>query len=244
MRNSIDFGWGWLHWQNLKHEGERPSVPGIHARAFLSIYKKNRGTKFHVEWCLGRQADLCLAQMYVGGCENDLSFSFGIPFLFYLAFGVDALLPYKALPRDWHRTTGIAIHNWAIWVDIWNDDSWGGKHKPKWQDFCIHVDRLLFGPQRYGTRDMSTERIYVLMPERPYPATVRLFESTWSWPRLRRSRRMIRAEITPDQPITHPGKGENSWDCGEDATFSMTCPAATAQEAAAILARNILSERA
>jgi hypothetical protein len=55
--------------------------------------------------------------------------------------------------------------------------------------------------------------------------------------------RRIRAKITPDTPIPFPGKGENSWDCGEDATHSMTCNATNEQEAVAKLVASVLNDR-
>lgn len=81
------------------------------------------------------------------------------------------------------------------------------------------------------------------MPEHPYPATVRLFESTWKRPRWPFARRMVRAEIEVEGGIPHPGKGENSWDCDDDATYSLTCQARTAEDAVAKLVGSVLRDR-
>ena len=55
--------------------------------------------------------------------------------------------------------------------------------------------------------------------------------------------RVVRAEITPDTPIPHPGKGENSWDCGEDAIHSLTCQASTTHDAVGEIVKAVLRSR-
>jgi hypothetical protein len=66
---------------------------------------------------------------------------------------------------------------------------------------------------------------------RGYSATVRLFESIWcyEWFGFPR-RRIIHCEIEIPGGIPIPGKGENAWDCGEDAALSMTTPVNTIPE--------------
>jgi hypothetical protein len=54
---------------------------------------------------------------------------------------------------------------------------------------------------------------------------------------------MVRAEITPDKPIPVPGKGENSWDCDDDASYGMTCAAQTPAEAVAHYSASIQRDR-
>lgn len=47
--------------------------------------------------------------------------------------------------------------------------------------------------------------------------------STYSWPRFwKRSKVVMSYEIKLDDPPKFPGKGENSWDCGEDGIYGMT----------------------
>ena len=46
-----------------------------------------------------------------------------------------------------------------------------------------------------------------------------------------------------EQGLPIPGKGENSWDCGDDAYYSIGTPAATAMEAVEYAADRVLETR-
>jgi hypothetical protein len=59
------------------------------------------------------------------------------------------------------------------------------------------------------------------MPEGAYQGTAKLVLYEWSRPRWF-TKRMKRCEIRVPAGIPHEGKGDNSWDCGADATFGMT----------------------
>jgi len=76
-----------------------------------------------------------------------------------------------------------------------------------------------------------------------YPATVRFFESTWKRPRWPWSKKIVRADIYPDTPIPYPGKGENSWDCDEDATHSMMTAEETELGAVVAMVESVLRSR-
>ena len=88
----------------------------------------------------------------------------------------------------------------------------------------------------------STVPTVVPMPERAYPASVKLFESTWKRPRWFASR-MVRAEVKIEKGIPFPGKGENSYDCGDDALFGLTCKADTVEQAIAETVESALRNR-
>jgi hypothetical protein len=51
------------------------------------------------------------------------------------------------------------------------------------------------------------------------------------------------AEVEPRTPIPYQGKGENSWDCGEDGLHSMMGPAQNLEEAIAATVRSVLGSR-
>ena len=191
------------------------------------------------EWSLG--GSFCHASVDVGG-EDDLKFSLAIPLLAFWLH-IENLLPHTCLPRSGSRTTGLRIFSGAIWVDLWNDNSWGGRDKPWYQSWNLSLADTFLGQQLYGERPLGDGRVTVDMPEGLYPATVTLFESSWHRPRWPRTRRLLRATITPDLPIPIPGKGENSWDCEDDATSSLTCPVATAAAAAATLRESCMETR-
>jgi hypothetical protein len=141
------------------------------------------------------------------------------------------------------RTIGFYWLDGSLSIDLWHDPMEHRRADPKWWHFYITPRDILFGRPVYSERVLKTSRVEVPMPEAVYPAEVKIEEATWKRPRWPWPLRRIRAKITPDTPIPFPGKGENSWDCGEDATHSMTCNATNEQEAVAKLVASVLNDR-
>lgn len=142
------------------------------------------------------------------------------------------------------RNIGIRWFDGYLWIDLWNDPMESRSVDPRWWHITICPIDLIFGPSKYEEKALANERVIVPMPEGGYAATVNIFESIWRrsrWPWI--WRRMIRSEIKPDVPIPFPGKGENAWDCGEDATHSMTGAYETAFDAAMALSRSVMRDR-
>jgi hypothetical protein len=142
---------------------------------------------------------------------------------------------------------GVSLSDWTLRLKLGANPMEWSRDQPWWWENSLDLHKLIFGKTVYETRDLSEERVVVRMPEGDYPATVKMFESTWTprrplLGRLRR-KRIVRADLKPDTPVPHPGKGENSWDQGEDAMFSLTCPATTASEAARIAAEAVMRDR-
>lgn len=228
----------WWHSQNLLKD--KPMWK--HGRAWLHTWR----LEWRVEWSLLKEAHHCSLEVSMGG-EHDIQFSIGIPYLINLYLTVSHLFPYSWLPREWDRTTGIRIFEGYIWFNIWNDNSWAGHGKPKWQDFCINVPDFLFGRSKYNARTIERVESKVTLPEGDYPVTVEMKECTWKRPRWPKIDRVIRAEVEPiDQKRgipSHAGKGECEWDLDDDALFSSTVVASTPQEAVEKVAAGILRDR-
>ena len=142
------------------------------------------------------------------------------------------------------RTLGIRCFGGTLWIDLWNDPMESRSNDPWWWHITITPVDVLFGRTRYEEKELAHERVIVPMPEGGYGAKVTILESVWRrsrWPGV--WRQMIRSTITPDIPIPFPGKGENAWDCGDDATHSMTGPYETGFEAAMALSESIMRDR-
>lgn len=183
--------------------------------------------------------------------EDAVSFSFCCGLIaLYLSFSNPRLEKYLAKltkrKEDRYssgRTIGVRIFDNAVWIDLWNDPmSWHSKD-PKWWHFNIRPIDLLLGREKYSERNLAMDRAEIPMPEGPYPANVRFFESQWKRSRWPWARKLIRAEITPDKPIPFPGKGENAWDCGEDATHSLTTVADTPLKATMAIVESVMRDR-
>lgn len=105
-------------------------------------------------------------------------------------------------------------------------------------------DRLL-GKRQHVAREVKRARSVVPLPEGGMPCEIVWEEATWKRPRWPKTLRVLRADVTPDHPIGVPGKGENSWDCGDDATHSITGPVknTSEREAVLMLASSVLRDR-
>jgi hypothetical protein len=184
---------------------------------------------------------------------------------FYLTFDsplwrpwLDRILPgHWFAPPDTQRQQGrnypikiteeteIAIRwfegglRWSFWHPTME---WSSR-TPKWRNGHFDPADFLLGRHKYSSEELSTENVEVPMPEKTYAGTVTLTRDTWKRPRWPFSRSIYRANIEVEGGVPHPGKGENSWDCGEDATYGMTCPARTAEQAVGKLVESVLSSR-
>lgn len=232
--------WFWWHVVNDNRDKfDRKGSPWRQGRLYAHF---GRAT-WHFEWSFRTKS--CRLMADVGGCENDLTISVAFPPV-ALYLGVEGLVPYRWLPRDWEQETGLTVHGGALWGYLWhNSQSWhqGPGSWYRWSKFHFDPMDRFFGDMKYSKRELRTERVEVPMPEGVYPATVNLYESTWKRPRWPFAVRMIRADIKPDTPIPFPGKGENSWDCGEDAVHELTTQADTPLKAVVALVESVLRSR-
>lgn len=145
-------------------------------------------------------------------------FSFAFrPLSLYFFVNVPRVLQLKE-----SRELGFSFHGGAFWWNLWTDPmgEYPSRHG-RWRNSCFHIDDFLFGKSKCETRVLEERDILVPMPEKAYPAHAKLIEYSWSRPRWF-TKRMKRVEINVEGGVPHEGKGENSWDCGHDATFWMT----------------------
>lgn len=82
------------------------------------------------------------------------------------------------------------------------------------------LDRI-FGKVVYACENGNPQDSFVAMPEGRYQATVTRVDETWKRPRSPRVRKAVAWEVQVEGGIPVPGKGENSWDCDDDAIFSI-----------------------
>lgn len=94
-----------------------------------------------------------------------------------------------------------------------------------WRYGYIDLTDKLLGKVTVNDHAVDSKRVTVPLPEGGYPATVELRRVTRRRPRTRMTT-LYRYDITPDVAIPEPGKGENSWDIDDDATYSQSGPCA------------------
>jgi len=136
----------------------------------------------------------------------------------------------------------FSIHDNAFWWSFWNESHFWSSKTPKWKDGCFHLDDFFLGKTTYTTKNILERVVSIPMPEKAYRAVATLFESVWKRPRWF-AEKLTRVEFEMQEPVPIPGKGENSYDCDDDAVFSMTLPAETIEEGIGKFVGDVLSTR-
>lgn len=145
------------------------------------------------------------------------------------------------------RTTGIRIFDGSVWLDVWrNDVGWRAEDTPRlercrtepggprrWRfvrghlpwngwgwSWTLHVTDWLLGASRLEVdADWTRETASVVrMPEGDYHCLVRVERCRWGR-RWWRGRWVYRANVEVPLGVPFAGKGENSWDCGDDGLY-------------------------
>lgn len=235
----------YLHSQNLNDlPGGHHGPMWRHGRAWLWLRQDDRGGNPVLGFSWYVTTRFLHAQFTLGG-EDDFGASVAVPGLALWLSG-ERVLPgwlRRRLPRHDGHTTGISYFHEGhhlTWRLHYPDMD--APRVPKWRYWSVFVDDLLFGRATFSKRVLQTVEASVPMPEGAYPATVTLTEDSWRRPRWF-TRRLLRAEVDVPGGVPHPGKGENGWDCGEDATFRMTTPAQTVEEAIGAFVASVLRDR-
>lgn len=114
-------------------------------------------------------------------------------------------------------------------------------NEPRNRYFYWVIPDKIFGRNKYTEKVLKEGDIEIDMPEGVYKATYKRFMSFWKKPRLPFIQKMERITIEIPVGIPHEGKGENSWDCGMDATFASTFPVERGESIYAIAKRFAMS---
>lgn len=217
-------------------------------------------------WSLGRSDvtnyfELCFA---VGGEDNMIQWEVVLPFLGRGSIGLH-------IPRAWTKAWLYQRREWYLklgyigrWIDVGFafDDSardmrsyyqrkreqgegpepwtWTALH-PGWQfDMRVRPRDWLFGRQKCTTVEGESKPVVIPMPEGNYAGTIQTEDRTWQRPRWPWPSQ-IRRSYYLQTNIPVPGKGENSWDCEDDAV--MGCSGRTQEDAIANATRSAMRSR-
>lgn len=178
----------------------------------------------------------------VDGSEDDVCF--------HLAFGFGIWITFsRFLPRSWYptyessyghgrigeeREISIAWHNGCFWWNFWISEEWSSWTKNKtWRKGCWHIVERLKGKHEYTETEISKDQFMLPFFEGIYNIEVIQLQRIDKWQRWFTSK-MISWNVKAgyyneegkfiDKPIPVEGKGENSWDCDEDATYALYFP--------------------
>lgn len=240
----------WWHWinDNDKPGGETGHI-ARHGR--LVVHFGNNAVR--LSWNHG--ASFAHAYVNVGG-EEDVTVGVALPPVAYwislarLPRAVMAALPMNYLREERRyantRRVGLSIYDWAIWWDGWSDEGEWRARDPKWMHGCWHPLDAVFGQHAHSERVIEERDVSIPMPERQYPARVKMSLETWArprWPFWPMRTEVKRAHVDIPGGIGMPGKGENSWDLGDDATHGLTCPASSVEDAIGKVVAGVLHDR-
>lgn len=246
------------HWQNLSAEryaGRKRTIVEalpIHGRAWL---RHESGYSFRVEWNFG--SSTCGARLSFTPHDEDtlsgmaalppiaLYWGLEAPFRGWLRRVVDRLAGGKSDVSDKYgaRELSVNIQDWAVWWDLWVDPGGWSSKRPRWRDGSFHALDWLLGKRVHKSVVLDEGEIVVPMPEGVYRGHCKLSEDTWKRPRWFVTKRVRRAHIDMTEPVPFPGKGENSWDCGEDALHGSTTQARTFGDAIGSVVASVMNSR-
>jgi len=127
------------------------------------------------------------------------------------------------------REYGFYFYNWAFVWSWHNKINESSAKDPWWMRQYIHLDELIIGKlERLEDSLIEAENIWFKLGDKEF-----VMDSI-KWERNRSFRRFIpyslfhRTWYSVKMDIKKPpmvsGKGENSWDCGDDGTFGLSAP--------------------
>lgn len=225
----------WFHSQNLNEDRHgRPKGLPYEGRCWLNT---PRG-EFKFAWHLWNkalrfsvQSDADSGGVQLGWALPPASFWFTAP------------VPFRKPDYEHTNYLSLSVHDSSLWWQF-GGNSFGdwSRDTPKWKHGNFNFGDFFLGDVKYTEGSPEIQKVKIPMPEGAYDATVTLREDRWERPRWK-TLRLRRASVDVPLGIPFPGKGENSWDCGEDAVFGLSCCADTVEEAIGKQVETVLRNR-
>jgi hypothetical protein len=212
------------HWQNLNDRKDGSTGSGFkNGRAWLYF---GVNSVLGVQWVFrpyGIGADVTF-----GGGEHDFGSAFHFA-LFSLYIHGERVLPRRWIPNDYDgHGFGLLFYFDGCYLRwSWNENPMEFRSRDAWwRRGSFYVLDFLLGRHVYREGEPKSYRISVPMPEGSYTGTCVMRYDSWKRPRwFRKTVRRAHIDMDEGQQVPFPGKGENSWDCGQDGIFGMTCTA-------------------
>lgn len=215
-------------------------------RAWLHVHD----SVLSVEWALGGTS--FSIGLDLDADDRKLSWRFVVPGV-GLYFGVeswhvlgplfDALGMGYDKPHGGGRSFGLRIYDWTVSWECWARQHEWRSSDPRWMNSHVNLAAVVLGERHYTEEELETRSVLVPMPEGTYPAVAKVKRATWKRPRWPKALVRVRCDIDIADGIPIPGKGENSWDCGPDATYSLSCVANSIEDGIGELVASTLRTR-
>jgi hypothetical protein len=123
------------------------------------------------------------------------------------------------IPDD--RECDLSISGWTLRFTPWGRSMEWNSRDPWWiRGLKFDIQRFVLGRRVYVAEELALVPCHVPMPEGFYPAVAKVQRVTRGFTRWFKH---TGQEVTLDIPkgIPYAGKGENSWDCGDDGLFGI-----------------------
>lgn len=203
-----------FRWNN-ESKGRMP----WHGRAWLRVLQ----WWFNFEWVL--LSFRCALGAEFDRHDEGVTLTFAVPGLsLYLRFSP----PWeskvrKLLPED-PRECRVAVHSWTIWVNLWSKVNESCSADPWWvRGVSFDLADFFLGRIRYSKEEIKPPpvRIVIDLDGFHYHGTASFYRSTWKRPRwFATVIESVYIDMDQGHGLPYSGKGENSWDCGDDALYS------------------------
>jgi|GEM_PF-5739803 len=139
----------------------------------------------------------------------------------------------------------VAVHGWTMCWSLWMDPNEYLSGEPFHRRGSVNALDKIFGKLNYESILLHEARVLVPMPERVYKGRVQITKDRW-WrerqPLPGVQERRFHLNMDEGEHIPFPGKGENSWDCGEDGLYGLS-GVGDEVEAVAAVVRSVLGTR-
>ena len=215
-------------------------------RAFVCVNEHRLCT---LEWNLRNHT--LAAGLNVDPSEGDIVMNVGVPPARVFLVAHTSKLAQRLCPDRDERSLQVYMDFKSVCVggphlhwQFWTPSGHWENTTPFWRDGSLLLAETVFGQAKMTERVLMERPVAIPMPEGVYVGHAKLVEATWRlprWPRVWDRVRRVHIEVPQGIPV--PGKGENSWDLDEDATYGFTTAARTIEQAVGTLVGDVLSDR-
>lgn len=183
------------------------------------------------------------------GSENDLHLHLFFGPLANLFLSGGGFMPRRLLvPGYDSRVTGFRIAKDHGKLEVWMPRNGGHRRgTPWWRYSYVNWERFFCGQVKSSQEIIDDGTTIIPMPEANYSAGYETRKYTNVWPtrfgRFRSPAVHYMTVVEPTTPVPIPGKGENSWDCDDDALHSVSVAGCSVEAAVAKVVETALSTR-
>jgi hypothetical protein len=221
-------------------------------RAYAYLYSDDERSTFvqsHVEAYVASGSRMCGIHLGIGD-ESMVGGSIRVPKVASMWWGIgspslDRWLYLRGVRRLHDiNLIDVAVHDGAIWWEFVHPKHEWKSGTSRWRHGNWHPLDTLLG-RRVHSKEIIDGPIEVVipMPERGYDATVTIELARWKRPRWPWATELRRYNVEIPGGIPVPGKGENSWDCGDDAIFGQSGPGRSVEVAIGNIVESALTTR-